>query len=1346
MPSDPCKADMKFILSDKSFDAAHFVATRFRDFLYHLVNYLKKRAVPKERKFRKASGVKVTKVVMCLEKLQPHCTAEEFCDDMRQNLDIVFCFLFHPNSCGINRPEVIKLYLKLVFLFKDQLIRQFFESSLRLVIPFALFDNNPSEEHMQEIEKYIPKDVRGISDKHAQSVDSSIALATVAQWLEALAQKWKERKELCSDLFFRFVLAWMFPEQAARAGVTGCSRVFRNLPPPAVRTLLTFLKDFEARLQELVMSPENMMLLVYSLEEIVAKYADGGQEAFAILNTLIKADSLMSMLMKVSVDLYMSVPSSFVTSICESQKGKDKEAKMPLVRGFLACLVEFMNVFIKTLSREQVAAQMKNLFTTHKESKYGCAYLFMTFTGTIISGSMSDAALWKCVTDEVVASDEMSAIACRYAQYLALVAFPAAFNIDTAALAESANQLVLRKARIKAASAYDFLIENIDTILNSPDEYLRKFPRVTWPDPKFEQFSELLSELCIPQLADITNILPKCELYLTAFDKYLADRNPEVRARAFAPMCSFCDELFHIREFPPETKYTSSFAMSACLNKLLKGVSQPDYLLRKRGMEVIMSIFKRGELIVHMDVRIMSMLSWAIVVTVLAKEHDAAQVGFEFGWLLVQQGVVGATSFISLLLAVAETGRLAATDSLVGFLASQALFEAETRLPNSVIERVKPMLASEKEWFAPDAAALLEKTGANGKKRALDRLMSLEGDWSILLPGYAIVLTQQLSQTPIDMAILKAVFDKFTKALLAKNVEAVDTIKSLMTYVPTIVKEALDAFIGLVKKMIDLLLVIIVNKENVWFIHSIIILITDLLVNAGKETMSLPMTRNFVKFVAQLPTDEDFADLTHAKAYVLNTMASDYGRYPYPQGVHYSHSQVPFLSGQNDEDELFATKTGALWRVQERAGTFSVMSQIQSGHFKWSFKEIGQQYTSQSQVDQVSFPSFGEDKTTKVVKSQKSFTDKFSQFTQLVADKHMSPHENILACRDAEYQDALPHIEKCNKNMENKQFQNHQPPPVFVPNRVSVVTSCGLADNSVTNRYRFKVGVVFVGDGVREQNEIFSTEFSKTTPHFQEFLTGLGYPIDLLTHIGYDGGLDLKKGVNGKTSIFYCNSNNETMFHVGPLIPTDKGDTQQVYKKRHIGNDHVHIIWDENLKFYHTGTITSQFNQCHIVIHPLSTTGLFRVKVTHKDDLGFFTPCRSSVIVEKKDLPALVRATAISAMMAIYNENDKYQLPQNEIIEHINDIRDKYLDPDDNWYEYLMGPDIPGQKSARESVEIPRSEAPVAQSPLTEPAERTSPPPSPPPKPEEPTTPPPAPDPPVKPKVGALPPRRFNPT
>jgi hypothetical protein len=210
-----------------------------------------------------------------------------------------------------------------------------------------------------------------------------------------------------------------------------------------------------------------------------------------------------------------------------------------------------------------------------------------------------------------------------------------------------------------------------------------------------------------------------------------------------------------------------------------------------------------------------------------------------------------------------------------------------------------------------------------------------------------------------------------------------------------------------------------------------------------------------------------------------------------------------------------------------------------------------------------------------------------------------------------------------------------------------------------SHRLGVKIGVICVRSGCDTQNEVLGTALEQTSPHFREFVTALGHAVALERHVGYSGGLDWRSGRVGRTSIYSADFVNEVMFHVAPLMPTDASDEQQVVKKKHIGNDHVHVVWCEGDRDYDVSTITSQFNQAHIVVYPLGS-GLFRVEVCWRKELGWFGPLRWPLVVAKKALPSLVRASAVAAMDQFYSGQSAFAYPQGELAKASRDVIAKF--------------------------------------------------------------------------------------
>ena len=406
-----------------------------------------------------------------------------------------------------------------------------------------------------------------------------------------------------------------------------------------------------------------------------------------------------------------------------------------------------------------------------------------------------------------------------------------------------------------------------------------------------------------------------------------------------------------------------------------------------------------------------------------------------------------------------------------------------------------------------------------------------------------------------------------------------------------------------------------------------------------------------------------------------------YGAYPFPHGDLFPGTAEK-ISAVKEVQNLHVTDTGCLWKLAEcnESGDIVVTSQTPVGRYQWVFRDQEMSCCTEVNNEQFTFPDLQQNSDGKR-SEQQEFAAKMNKSVERL-EELLGTKLKMDAIQDEDISDTLDEIRgyilKRPKNFRRSALTKAMSSGSVVPevseiNLASVPTAVGLASgldehmrsvtlnqtialqvmniNKKTYRFGFKVGIVYAGEGIEDQNSILATQMESTTPHFREFLHGVGWPVYLPTHIGYDGGLHLTASSNGTSSVYYADYGNETMFHVSPLFPFDSQNDQQLLKKRHIGNDHVHIVWNENRKFYDPGTISSQFNQCHVIIHPLTSKGLFAVSVVHKPELKWFGPLCGTVVLDKRALPVLARATVQSAMKFIYRNinSQEWKVPQQEI-------------------------------------------------------------------------------------------------
>ncbi|XP_028264975.1 rap1 GTPase-activating protein 1 isoform X6 [Parambassis ranga] len=187
--------------------------------------------------------------------------------------------------------------------------------------------------------------------------------------------------------------------------------------------------------------------------------------------------------------------------------------------------------------------------------------------------------------------------------------------------------------------------------------------------------------------------------------------------------------------------------------------------------------------------------------------------------------------------------------------------------------------------------------------------------------------------------------------------------------------------------------------------------------------------------------------------------------------------------------------------------------------------------------------------------------------------------------------------------------------PVLYPKASRLIVT--FDEHVISNNFKF--GVIYQKFGQTSEEELFGN--NEESPAFVEFLEFLGEKIELHNFKGFRGGLDVTHGQTGIESV-YCNyRNKEVMFHVSTKLPYTEGDTQQLQRKRHIGNDIVAIVFQEENTPFVPDMIASNFLHAYVVVQvvdPCSENILYKVSVTARDDVPFFGPALPNPAVFKK--------------------------------------------------------------------------------------------------------------------------------
>ncbi|XP_078535444.1 rap1 GTPase-activating protein 2 isoform X1 [Lissotriton helveticus] len=177
--------------------------------------------------------------------------------------------------------------------------------------------------------------------------------------------------------------------------------------------------------------------------------------------------------------------------------------------------------------------------------------------------------------------------------------------------------------------------------------------------------------------------------------------------------------------------------------------------------------------------------------------------------------------------------------------------------------------------------------------------------------------------------------------------------------------------------------------------------------------------------------------------------------------------------------------------------------------------------------------------------------------------------------------------------------------PVLYPKASQMIVSYD--EHEVNNTFKF--GVIYQKSKQTSEEELFGN--SEESQSFKSFLNLLGDTVLLQDFKGFRGGLDVSHGQTGTESVYTVFRDKEIMFHVSTKLPFTEGDAQQLQRKRHIGNDIVAIIFQEENTPFVPDMIASNFLHAYIVVQvedPEADTTSYKVSVTAREDVPSFGP------------------------------------------------------------------------------------------------------------------------------------------
>ncbi|KAJ9477777.1 putative GTPase Activating protein [Pseudozyma hubeiensis] len=253
----------------------------------------------------------------------------------------------------------------------------------------------------------------------------------------------------------------------------------------------------------------------------------------------------------------------------------------------------------------------------------------------------------------------------------------------------------------------------------------------------------------------------------------------------------------------------------------------------------------------------------------------------------------------------------------------------------------------------------------------------------------------------------------------------------------------------------------------------------------------------------------------------------------------------------------------------------------------------------------------------------------------------------------------------------------HDTAPILLPDEPATARLIKAIDFTPVVDFH-KIGVLYVGPGQEEEVDILSNRHGSRA--YTRFLQGLGHLVTLKGQEDvYTGGLDRNNDEHGKHAYVWTDEICQIVYHTATLMPNDERDPIRRSKKALIGNDFVHIVFNESGRDYKFGTIAGQFNYVNVCISPMTRGGVnlgsanpddavfYQVTLQRRPGMPEFSPVGDGQLLSAEALATFVRILALHSNVAsqIYLDTGEAMQPYSSNwvsrLGHIRRARQQHL-------------------------------------------------------------------------------------
>jgi len=783
------------------------------------------------------------------------------------------------------------------------------------------------------------------------------------------------------------------------------------------------------------------------------------------------------------------------------------------------------------------------------------------------------------------------------------------------------------------------------------------------------------------------------------------NKTEKQKENVFAVMNSYFNVLTILRKIPPAIKYDHLAAFRSAARPIFSILlKENNNEIIYHGLSTINELFNTADVKSHATPQLLSNWYTILIFGLLSNDDHVRELSFNVAVKTVNIGFEGVNVLLLTLLRIAAKypKNDEATASL---LSSVPLFRVD-HVINPEFAAATIGLLNKRTSLVDDWAQLFSTTpfptfalalqAADKLFASLNPEENAAKDENLFAPICTIasaMITDEINQPAKQTFVISTMLNYISVAISYQSEPALAILVSLSELFPQLIEidsKCVQSVIEAAVKLSENLTL----ESNPMFVFKYMRSITTILVTAEKieNREVLVIFEKFLdRFIAypagSLPAEyppqiQQFALSTKE---MLSLFLSSY---PFPESPAF-----PSSHSIKDVEQPLAIMPNETYIIPGTSGdktTFSV--QTGSGQFIWETKPVFEEFFKEEPAAEMVLPeSIGsaEPPTLKDDKEQLAFSNKFEEVIKSFEDKLAldSPLDQI---DDAEENigeliaDIDAQFAKYKEEDKTREYSTIRPPVNVEMKAASFLASTGLivtenADKlrhaqfsenvhtlitktlGTTHRVRVKSALLYAGSEHYDQNKIFKISLEETSPRFKEFISLLGWNVQMKKFPCYAGGLDTAEDRNGTSSIYTNGFDYELMYHCSPLLVCGAKDDQFVAKKKHIGNDHIQVVFVENDEEYEALTITSQFNFVTIIVYPLQT-GLYRIDVHHRQGLQWFGPLHEPTIVTKNTLAHFITSTIINSMTVLWGNTIPYSHPSLDTVKKVQQMCREQVD------------------------------------------------------------------------------------